>query len=129
MKKFGLPSLRCSVGMVFIWFGGLKVLGISPAAELVANTVYWLPPSFFVPFLGIWEVTIGIFLLFNKFIRVAIFLLFLQMPGTMLPVILLPDTVFTQFPLGLSLEGQYIAKNLVLISAALVIGSTVRSQE
>jgi hypothetical protein len=58
--------------------------------------------------------------------RIAILLLFLQMPGTVSPILLRPDLVFTQFPYGLTLEGQYIIKNLVLVSSALVIGSTVR---
>jgi uncharacterized membrane protein YkgB len=48
------------------------------------------------------------------------------MPGTFLPLILLPEVCFTSFPFGLTLEGQYIVKNLIIISAALVVGSTVR---
>ena len=67
------------------------------------------------------------FLLYRPLIRAAVFLLFLQMPGTMLPLILLPDVCFTTFPYGLTMEGQYIIKNLVLIGAALVVGGTVRS--
>ncbi len=67
------------------------------------------------------------FLLYRPLIRAALFLLFLQMPGTMLPLILLPDVCFTTFPYGLTMEGQYIIKNLVLIGAALVVGGTVRS--
>jgi len=58
--------------------------------------------------------------------RLTLLLLFLQMPGTLSPVILRPDLVFTTFPFVLTIEGQYIVKNLVLISAALVIGATVR---
>jgi uncharacterized membrane protein YkgB len=68
-----------------------------------------------------------VFLLYRPLIRAALFLLFLQMPGTMLPLILLPDVCFTTFPYGLTMEGQYIIKNLVLIGAALVVGGTVRS--
>jgi len=68
-----------------------------------------------------------VFLLYRPLIRAAVFLLFLQMPGTMLPLILLPDVCFTTFPYGLTMEGQYIIKNLVLIGAALVVGGTVRS--
>jgi hypothetical protein len=41
-------------------------------------------------------------------------------------VILLPHRVFATFPFVLTLEGQYIVKNMVLIAAALVIGATVR---
>ena len=54
-------------------------------------------------------------------------LLFLQMPGTFLPLVLLPGVCFTELPVGLTMDGQYIVKNLVLISAALVIGGTVRN--
>ena len=61
-------------------------------------------------------------------IRVSIFLLFIQMPGTFLPLILLPEVCFSNFPFGLTLEGQYIVKNLIIISAALVVGSTVRNK-
>ncbi len=126
MDKYGRLFLRISLAIIFIWFGALKFLGMSPAEELVRQTVYWFQPEIFVPVLGWWEVAIGIGLLFRPLIRVSILLLFLQMPGTMLPLILLPDVCFTQFPLGLTLEGQYIIKNLILISAALVVGGTVR---
>jgi len=126
MYKYGMLVLRISLAVVFIWFGALKPLGISPAEELVKRTVYWLPPDLFLPLLGYWEVAIGVCLLYRPLIRAAILLLFLQMPGTMLPLILLPDVCFTKFPFGLTLEGQYIIKNLILISAGLVIGGTVR---
>jgi len=126
MNRYGQRFLRWSLGIVFIWFGALKPFGLSPAQELVTNTVYFVDPSWFIPLLGWWEVAIGVGLLFRPLIRPAIFLLFLQMPGTFLPLILLPDVCFTEFPWGLTLEGQYIIKNLILISAALVIGGKVR---
>ncbi|MEP0545355.1 MAG: hypothetical protein ABJF88_00325 [Rhodothermales bacterium] len=127
MTKYGVVALRWTVGIVFIWFGALKLFpGMSPAEELVKNTVYFVDPAWFFPFLGVWEMVIGLFLLIRPLIRVAIFLLFLQMPGTFLPLVLLPDVCFTDFPFGLTLEGQYIIKNLVIISAALVVGGTVR---
>jgi uncharacterized membrane protein YkgB len=127
MTKYGIVSLRWTVGIVFIWFGALKLFpGMSPAEELVKNTVYFIDPGWFFPLLGVWEVLIGLFLLIRPLIRVAILLLFLQMPGTFLPLILLPEVCFTAFPFGLTLEGQYIVKNLVIISAALVVGGTVR---
>tara|TARA_B100000035_G_C20907674_1_gene512410 strand:- start:318 stop:698 length:381 start_codon:yes stop_codon:yes gene_type:complete len=113
--------------MVFIWFGLLKPLGISPAQELVENTVYWFDDkATFVNFLGWWEVVIGFTMCVRPLIRISIFLLFLQIPGTFLPLVLLPEVCFTDFPYGLTLEGQYIVKNLIIISSALVIGGTVR---
>lgn len=128
MSRYGVRLLRYSLGIIFIWFGALKPFGLSPAQELVSNTVYFVDPEWFVPLLGWWEVAIGIGLLIRPLIRPAIALLFLQMPGTFLPLILLPDVCFTAFPFGLTLEGQYIIKNLILISAALVVGGTVRQR-
>ncbi len=126
MGYYGHRLLRYSLAIIFIWFGLLKPLGMSPAAELVANTVYWLPPEVFLPILGWWEAAIGVGLLFRPLVRMALFLLFLQLPGTALPLLLLPDVCFSKFPIGLTLEGQYIIKNLTIISAAIVIGGTVR---
>ena len=127
MSKWGVTLLRYSLGIIYIWFGALKPLGLSPAQELVENTVYWFEnPKTFVPILGIWEVVIGITMIIKPLIRVSIILLFIQMPGTFLPLVLFPEVCFTCFPYGLTLEGQYIVKNLIIISAALVVGSTVR---
>ncbi|MCU4719126.1 hypothetical protein [Halapricum hydrolyticum] len=127
MDQWSIPVLRVSVAVVFIWFGTLKLLDVSPAADLVSSTVYVVPPEVFVPVLGVWEMLIGIFLLYRPLIRAGIFLLFLQLPGTFLPLVLLPEVVYTTAPYALTVEGQYIVKNLVIIGAALAIGSTVRS--
>jgi uncharacterized membrane protein YkgB len=127
MAGQGIPILRVALGIVFVWFGALKfVPGLSPAEDLVRATVPFLPGHLFLPFLGFWEVAIGLGFLTGRALRLTILLLFLQMPGTLAPVVLLPGRVFTVFPFGLTLEGQYIVKNLVLIAAALVIGATVR---
>jgi uncharacterized membrane protein YkgB len=127
MEHYGVELLRISLGIIFIWFGLLKVYGVSPANDLVARTVYWIRPDVFIPVLGWWEVLIGVGLFFRVALRLTLFLLFLQMPGTMLPLIILPDVCYTHFPFSLTIEGQYIIKNFVLISAAFVIGGTVRT--
>ncbi len=83
-----------------------------------------------------WEMAIGVCLidpgrwlgLGPWMTRIGILLLFLQMPGTFLPLVLLPDVCFTQVPHAPTIEGQYIIKNIVLIAAALVIGGTVRKE-
>jgi len=128
MYKNGRFYLRISLAVIFIWFGALKPFGLSPAEDLIAKTVYWIPSDIFIPILGWWEIIIGICLLLKPLLRFAIFLLFIQMSGTVLPLILLPKICYTQFPFGLTLEGQYIIKNLIIISAALVIGGGVRDQ-
>ena len=126
MKKEGVLFLKLSLAVVFIWFGALKVIGTSPANELVARIVYWVSPDWFVPFLGWWEILIGLCLLYKPLIRFGIFIMAIQMMGTFLPLVLLPEVVYNGSLFSLTLEGQYIIKNLVLISAAIVIGSHAR---
>lgn len=127
MAKYGLLIMRVGLGIIFLWFGALKYFpGLSPAEELVKNTVYFVDPALFIPVLATWEVLIGVGLIAGKYMRFTLLLLFLQMPGTALPIVLLPDVVWNSFPFGLTMEGQYIIKNLVLVSAGLVLGATVR---
>ncbi len=127
MARHGLTIARVGLGLVFFWFGALKLVpGLSPAEELVRNTTYFVNPDWFLPVLAVWEMAIGLGLIFGVYMRLTLLLLFLQMPGTALPLVLLPDVVWTQFPYGLTMEGQYIIKNLVLVGTALVLGGTVR---
>ncbi len=127
MAKNGLVILRVGLGVIFFWFGILKFFpGVSPAEELVKNTVYFVDPELFIPILALWETIMGLGLITGKFLRTTLLLLFLQMPGTALPLVLLPEVVWNSFPFGLTLEGQYIIKNLVLIGAGIVLGGTVR---
>ncbi len=127
MARHGLFIMRLGLGVVFFWFGALKLLpGLSPAEDLVRDTIYFVDPDLFLPVLAVWEMLIGLGLMTGRFMRVTLLLLFLQMPGTALPLLLLPDVTWTVFPYGLTLEGQYIIKNLALIGAALVLGGTVR---
>lgn len=131
MGRYGVVALRLSLGLIFIWFGILKPLGISPAAPLVEDTVRWLPlfrPEQWVGIIGWWEVAIGLSFLFRQTTRIAIALLAMQMVGTFLPLVLLPEITFQpgRIPYAPTLEGQYIMKNLLIISAALVVGGTVR---
>jgi uncharacterized membrane protein YkgB len=132
MARFGVPLLRVSLGVVFLWFGALKFFpGLSPASDLAARTIDALTfgivrPSVSVPLLAGWECLIGLGLLFGIFMRATLLLLAVQMAGTLTPLLLFPSEVFTRVPYAPTLEGQYIIKNAVLISAAIVIGATVR---
>ena len=127
MARYGLLIMRVGLGVVFFWFGALKLVpGLSPAEDLVRSTIYFVDPDWFLPVLATWEMLIGLGLIFGKFMRITLLLLFLQMPGTALPLLILPNVVWTHFPYALTLEGQYIVKNLVLIGAGLALGGTVR---
>lgn len=127
MADYSIPFLRISLGVVFFWFGVLKLFpGLSPAEDLVRNTIFIIDPDYFLPILAIWEMLIGLGLIFGKYMRLTLLLLFLQMPGTVLPLFILPDVTWQHVPYSPTMEGQYIIKNLVLIGAGLVLGATVR---
>jgi len=130
MARIGLPILRIGVGLVFFWFGALKLIpGLSPAEGLVSHTMFFLDSTWFVPVLGIWEMTIGLGLMIHRYMRAVLLLMLMQMAGTLLPLIVLPEVVWTQFPHALTIEGQYIIKNVVLIGAALVLGGRIYEQK
>ena len=134
MARHGVPLTRIALGIVFTWFGALKFFPeLSPAVELAGRTIERLsggrigpPASIYI--LATWEVLIGLGLLAGRLLRVTLLLLFLQMAGTLLPLVFFPGETFTHFPYAPTLEGQYIIKNLVLITAALVVGATVRGR-
>ncbi len=125
MDKYCQVLMRVSLALIFIWFGLLKPLGMSPEEELIKRTVYFFPADIVLNVLGCWEVLIGIGLLYRPLLRLSLFLLLIELPGTFLPLVVLPEVCFHSIPFGLSLEGQYIVKNLFLIGAAFVIGSKV----
>ena len=134
MRRFGHGALRYSLAVIFIWFGLLKPFGLSPAEGLIIQTVDWMPllaAETWVAVIGWWEVAIGVLFLFRPTLRFAIGLLALQMVGTFMPLVILPSVTFQdgRVPYGLTLEGQYIVKNLLIISAALVVGGTVRTAD
>ncbi|MCA9912457.1 MAG: DoxX family protein [Anaerolineae bacterium] len=132
MASNGILLLRISVGIVFFWFGILKFFpDLSPAEDLATQTIATLTfgtiqPGLSLPVLAAWEVLIGLGLITGKFMRATLLLLGLQMLGTITPLFLFPDQTWQVFPISPTLEGQYIIKNLVLVSAAIVIGATVR---
>ena len=131
MQRYGTLFLRISVGIVFFWFGILKFFpNVSPAQEIVTKTMSvlsfgLLSNSLSLIILAIWEVIIGLGLIIGKYLRFILFLLFAQMLGTLTPLVLFPSETFMIFPIVPTMEGQYIIKNLILISAGLVVGGTV----
>ncbi len=132
MADRGLTFLRIALATVFLWFGALKLIpGLSPAEDLAGRTIETLtfgivPLEVALPILALWEVAIGIGLLLDRWMRVTLLLLFVQMLGTVTPLFLFPDETWVRFPIVPTLEGQYIIKNVVLVAAAIVLGATVR---
>lgn len=132
MARRGIGLLRVSLGVVFFWFGFLKFFrGLSPAQDLATRTISVLTfgrlsPDLSILILAAWECLIGLGLILGIFMRATLLLLWLQMLGTITPLFLFPGEAFTRIPYAPTLEGQYIIKNVVLISAGIVLGATVR---
>lgn len=127
LARHSLTLLRVSMGIVYIWFGALKLVhGLSPIEDFIRTALPFLPGDLFLPFLAVWEMVIGLGFVSGKFTRVTILLMLAQMGGAMSPLVLRPDLVFAHFPYGWTLVGQYIFKDIILVSAALVIAATSR---
>ncbi len=132
MARFGILILRVSLGINFLWFVVLKFFpGLSPAQDLATDTIEiltfgLLQPETSIWILASWETLIGLGLIAGVYLRATLLLLFVQMLGTLTPLILFPAETFAVLPYAPTLEGQYIIKNVVLISAGLVVGATVR---
>ena len=135
MADHGLTLLRLALGVVFFWFGVLKFFpDASPAEALAGKTIETLtfgaiPQATGLMILAVWESLIGIGLFIGRWMRAVLLLLFVQMLGTITPLFLFPSETFTTFPIAPTLEGQYIIKNIVIVSAAIVLGATVRGGE
>jgi uncharacterized membrane protein YkgB len=134
MSANGILLLRLSIGIIFFWFGLLKFFkGLSPAETLAIKTIdkltfHMLNEKLIITTLAAWETIIGIGLIFKIYLRATLLLLFLQMLGTFTPLFLFPSDIFAHFPYALTIEGQYIFKNIVVISGGIVIGATVRGR-
>jgi len=127
LARYALIALRVSMGLVFVWFGALKfVPGLSPAEPLIRATITFLPMDLFLPLLAALEVLIGVLFLSGRFTRLTTILLLGQMAGAMSPVLLAPDRMWNIFPYAWTLEGQYVFKDIILISVGLVLAATAR---
>ena len=119
--------LVISIGIVYLWFGTLKLCpGLSPAEALAKETLSRLtfglvPTNITYCMLALWEITIGIFLILNFPKKLIIYIALLHILFTFTPLFLLAAASFTHVPYGLTLVGQYIIKNLIIFSALLYL--------
>ena len=130
--RYGMVLTRVSLGIVFLWFGMLKFLHGTTAIDALAEhtigmiTLHLVPPVLTLHILAAWECLIGLGLLLGAYLRTTLLLLLLHLPGTFLPLILLPRECWIHFPFFPSLVGHYILKNFVLVSAGIMVASGAR---
>ena len=119
--------LSTSIGIIYCWFGLLKFFwGYSPAEQLAISTIRALtlklvPDHVSLMLLAILESIIGLLFIFKWLMRPALILMFLHMFFTFLPFLLFPSQTFSHIPYDITLLGQYIMKNVIIISAGLVL--------
>ena len=122
-----LLYLRLSIGLCFLWFGALKfVPGLSPAELLAERTIAALTFGLVsgkvaLVLLALLEVGLGLALMTGFGVRVALYVLMGHMVCTLSPILVFPNEVFTHVPYGLTLVGQYIIKNFVIMSGAWIV--------
>jgi len=121
LQRWSITALRVAVGLVFIWFGALKILGVSPVTGLIQETFTFLPIHPFMLTLGGWEILIGIGIILKRALRGVLILLGIHLAGTFVAPWLNPGLFFVRFPLFLTADGEFVVKNLVLMAAGLVI--------
>jgi len=124
VDRVSVSLLRITIGVVFIWFGALKLTGDTPVARLVADTLPFLPKGFIVPALGIFEVVLGLALLLGRRLDLVVLLLVAHLAGTFMVLVVTPEAAFANHnPLMLTMVGEFVVKNVVLIAAALVVAT------
>ena len=122
-----LPILPVSIGLVYLWFGSLKFFaGVSPAEQLAKDTITHLTAGLIVPevsivLLAIWETLIGVLLIFSLWQRFALNLALVHILLTFSPFLFFPELLWTEAPFGLTLLGQYIIKNIIILGVLLVL--------
>ncbi len=127
MQKWAIPMLRWAVGLTYLWFGVLKLVGESPVSDLVGKMSFGLPRGWFVKLMGVWETALGVAMLLRLALRFTLILYFLQLAGTFMVFLSHPREAFRKGnPLLLTERGEFIVKNLVLLAAGVAVGSTAR---
>lgn len=127
LERHQFRILRICIGILFLWFGSLKYFpGLSPAEDLASITINiltfkLLPNWLIMPGLASLEVGLGLLIIFSREFKWAFWLLLFHMSSTIVPLFILTEVTFKSFPFQLTIEGQYIVKNLVIIGAAFVL--------
>jgi len=126
LTRWCVPALRVALGLVFLGFGVLKFFpGASPAEQIAGRTVETLtlglvPATTAVVLVAVMETFIGLTLVSGRLLRIGLVLLAVAMVGILSPVALFGDELFAD---GMTLLGQYVLKDVVLVAGAAVVAA------
>jgi uncharacterized membrane protein YkgB len=122
--------MRVALGIVFVWFGALKIANVTPVAKLVADTLAWVPvdPGVLLPALGAFEIVLGALVVVGWQLRLVLTVLIAHLCGTFLVLVVLPQVAFERGnPLLLTTIGEFVVKNVVFIAAAVLLAAWPRT--
>ncbi|SHN12796.1 DoxX family membrane protein [Streptomyces yunnanensis] len=124
LNRHGLLALRLSLGTVYVWFGALKAADCTPVGKLVRDAVPFTTPAWFVSAVGILEIVVGLWFLSGRRLKWLLPLFAAHMFSTFSVLVFLPGTAFQHAnPWELTMTGEFVVKNLVLLSAGLFLCS------
>ncbi|AUG82161.1 hypothetical protein CFP65_7590 [Kitasatospora sp. MMS16-BH015] len=122
VRARAMTVLRWTVGVVYIWFGALKLFNVTPVGQLVKDAVPFPTPSWFVPALGALEIVMGLWFLTARQLHRLLPLFVVHMLGTFSVLIFLPGVAYQHHqPWELSMTGEFVVKNIVLLTAGLIV--------
>lgn len=134
LRKINLYSysIRISFFIVYFWFGILKVLDVSSATPLMTDLLHLILPSApivpFIVFFGIFEMIIGLLFLIPNLTRFVTFLAIVHLIPCILPLFILPSYTWSSWGV-LDLTGQYIIKNVFIVSSLITLNYIYRQEE
>lgn len=126
LNRYSIDILRISLGLVFLGFGALKFIGVSPAEDLAVRTLTTLsmgllPDQAALLVVAATECFVGVTLTTGRFVRTGLLVLAAAMAGILSPLVLFTSELF---PGGApTFEAQYVLKDIVLVAAGLVVGA------
>ncbi len=127
--RWGTTLLRVALGIVLLWIGALKFVDPSPVVDLLDASLSLLAFPAFVYVLGVVELICAILLFGGIGLRFVGIVLVGLFAGTLLIFLIAPAVSYGEggFPL-LSLAGEFLLKDLVLMAAAVTVIGTDRSR-
>lgn len=107
-----------------MWFGALKVAGVSPVSDFVAGTLPWFDRALLIPAVGFFEIAIGFGIIIGRYLGLVCAVLVGHLSGTFLSLVMQSEVTFQGGnPLLLTASGEFVVKNLVFVAAVLVLAA------
>lgn len=120
--------LRGSLALVFLWFGLLKLAGVSPVRGIIESSYPVLTAwPILYKGLAVFEIAVGVGLLIPALNTPALIGMLAHLALATAGVLFSADAFSPTFPV-LTVIGEFVVKNVVLIAAgiALLVGARER---